>query len=267
MLATLIRTRGPDRVVCAMDADWRPAWRVALVASYKAHRQATDGGEQVPADLTPQVPILVDVLAAIGIATVGVAGHEADDVFGTHATREPGPGEVAPGDPGRQQLNDDARGVRVLYCGRGVARLEVFDDAMVRARYGVPAHWYADLATLRGDPSDGLPGVAGVGEKTAARLLTAHGGLAGLLAALADPGDGRLAAGIRARLAAADGYLAAARQVTAVRTDVPVGVVDAALPPAPSSPAPLDQLAERFNLTGPVRRLTAAMVTAGSPGR
>ena len=266
MLATLVRTRRPDRVVCALDADWRPAWRVALIGSYKAHRLAADGGEQVPDALTPQVPILLEVLAAVGVACVGVAGHEADDVIGTLAAADPGPVEVATGDRDLLQVIDDQRGVRVLYCGRGVAKLEVFDDAAVRARHGVPAAWYADLATLRGDPSDGLPGVAGVGEKTAVRLLTTFDGLAGLLAAVGDDTDRRLAAGLRTRLAAADGYLTAARQVTAVRTDVPVGNVDPTLPAAPVDAAALATLVERYNLTSPVQRLTAAL-TATAAGQ
>jgi hypothetical protein len=169
MLATLIRGRRPDRVICALDADWRPAWRVALLPSYKAHRLAPGGGQEevVPDGLVPQIPVILDLLVALGIPALGAAGYEADDVLGTLATREPGPVEVVSGDRDLFQLVDDGKPVRLLYCGRGVAKLEVFDDAAIRARYGVPAAGYADFAALRGDPSDGLPGVAGIGEKTA----------------------------------------------------------------------------------------------------
>ena len=162
MIATLVRGRRPGRLVCALDADWRPAWRVAVLPQYKAHRLSPEGGEITPAGLEVQVPVIIDILDALGVPAVGVAGYEADDVIGTLAAREPGPTEVATGDRDLFQVIDDARGVRVLYTGRGVSKLEVYDDATVRAKYGVPAAGYADFAALRGDPSDGLPGVAGV---------------------------------------------------------------------------------------------------------
>ena len=258
MLATLIRNRRPDRMVCALDFDWRPAWRVALLPSYKAHRLAPDGGEVVPDTLSPQVPLILELLDAIGITTVGADDYEADDVVGTLAARETAPIEVVSGDRDLFQLVDDARGVRLLYCGRGVAKLEDFDDAAVRARYGVPASGYADFAALRGDPSDGLPGVAGVGDKTAARLIDRYGSLAGILAALDDPAAG-FAPGLRAKLVAADDYLAVAPKVVRVALDVPVPALDTALPTSPADPDRLLALAEQWNLAGPCRRLVDAL--------
>ena len=132
MLATLIRTRRPDRLVCALDYDWRPAWRVELIDSYKKHRLTPTGGEEVPDNLTPQVPVILDMLAAFGIPAVGADGYEADDVLGTLATTQPAPVEVVSGDRDLFQLVDDAKPVRLLYCGRGVANLEVCDDACGR---------------------------------------------------------------------------------------------------------------------------------------
>ncbi|MFC3502844.1 5'-3' exonuclease H3TH domain-containing protein [Micromonospora krabiensis] len=258
MLATLIRTRRPDRMVCAMDHDWRPDWRVALLPSYKAHRLAPEGGEVVPDTLTPQVPVILDVLAAIGITTVGAAGYEADDVLGTLSVTQPAPVEVVSGDRDLFQLVDDARPVRLLYVGRGVAKLEDCDDAAVQARYGVPAACYADFAALRGDPSDGLPGVPGVGEKTAARLITRYGDLDGILAALDDPGSG-FAPGLRAKLAAARDYLAVAPKVVRVALDVPLPELATALPTAPADPDALLELAHRWNLAGSTRRLVDAL--------
>ncbi|MDG4819340.1 MULTISPECIES: 5'-3' exonuclease [unclassified Micromonospora] len=258
MLATLVRTRRPDRLVCALDHDWRPDWRVALLPSYKAHRVAPEGGEEVPDTLGPQVPVILDVLAAIGITAVGAAGYEADDVLGTLSVTQPAPAEVVSGDRDLFQLVDDARGVRLLYVGRGVAKLEDCDDAAVRARYGVPADRYADFAALRGDPSDGLPGVPGVGEKTAARLVDRYGGVAGILAALDDP-DAGFAPGLRARLDAARGYLAVAPTVVRVALDVPLPELPTALPQAPADPDRLLALAERWNLAGSCRRLVDAL--------
>jgi 5'-3' exonuclease len=265
MLATLIRTRTPNRVVCALDEDWRPAWRVALIDTYKTHRlaDASIGTEVVPDGLSRQVPILLEVLAAYGIAAAGAAEHEADDVIGTLAAREPGPIEVATGDRDLFQVIDDDRAVRVLYCGRGVAKLEVLDDAALHDRYGVPAQGYADFAALRGDPSDGLPGVPGVGEKTAARLITRYGSLDALVAALDDPSAG-FAPGLRTKLRAASAYLAVAPKVVRVAKDAPVPALDATLPATPRDPVAVARLAERWGLGGAVRRLTEAIATTPS---
>jgi 5'-3' exonuclease len=258
MLAQLIRTRHPDRLVCALDASWRPAWRVALVPSYKKHRVAHGDVEEVPAALKPQIPILLDALSAIGIPAFGVDGYEADDVLGTLAATQPGPVEVVSGDRDLFQLVDDARGTRLLYCGRGVAKLEDADNALVEQKYGVPARWYADFAAMRGDPSDGLPGVPGVGEKTAARLITRYGGVAEILAALDDPDSG-FAPGVRTKLAAATDYLAKALPVCRVALDVKLPDFDPALPRAPRDPDALLALAERWNLAGSARRLVDAL--------
>ncbi|MFJ8689365.1 5'-3' exonuclease [Micromonospora wenchangensis] len=258
MLAQLVRTRRPDRMVCALDHDWRPAWRVELLPSYKAHRVAPAGGEEVPDTLSPQVPVILDVLAAIGITAVGATGYEADDVLGTLAVTQPGPVEVVSGDRDLFQLVDDDRRVRLLYIGRGVAKLDDCDDAAVRARYGVPADRYADFAALRGDPSDGLPGVPGVGEKTAARLIDRYGGLPGILAALDDPGSG-FAPGLRAKLDGSRDYLAVAPKVVRVATDVPLPTLPTTLPTAPADPDRLLELAQRWNLASSCRRLVDAL--------
>lgn len=258
MLATLIRGRGADRMVCALDYDWRPAWRVELLPSYKAHRVAPQGGEVVPDTLSPQVPMILEVLDAVGITAVGANGYEADDVLGTLSVTQPGPVEVVSGDRDLFQLVDDSRDVRLLYVGRGVAKLDDCDDAAVRARYGVPADRYADFAALRGDPSDGLPGVPGVGEKTAARLIERYGSIDGILAAL-DDSDSSFAPGLRTKLAGARDYLAVAPTVVRVALDVALPELPTALPTAPADPERLLDLAGRWNLAGSARRLVDAL--------
>jgi 5'-3' exonuclease len=258
MIAQLVRTRRPDRMVCALDASWRPAWRVALVPSYKKHRVAHGDVEEVPAALVPQIPLLLEVLTAVGIPAFGVDGYEADDVLGTLAATQPGPVEVVSGDRDLFQLVDDERRTRLLYCGRGVAKLEDSDNAVVEKKYGVPARWYADFAAMRGDPSDGLPGVPGVGEKTAARLIARYGGVEAILAALDDPAAG-FAPGLRAKLAAAKDYLIAALPVCRVALDVKLPDFDPRLPAAPADPDALLALAERWNLAGSARRLVDAL--------
>lgn len=266
MLAYLINKRRPDRVVCALDEDWRPAWRVALIRSYKTHRLVELGVEGVPDGLGPQVPIILEILQAFGIAAVGAPDYEADDVIGTLAAREPAPIEVATGDRDLFQVVDDARGVQVLWCGRGVAKLEVLDDGAIQGRYGVPARSYADFAALRGDPSDGLPGVPGIGEKTAARLVARYGSLAGIVAAMDDPGAG-FAPGLRGKLAAAQPYLAVAPEVVRVARDVPIPPdLDTALPAAPSEAERLIDLAATWGVAGSVRRLVDAAAQASVRG-
>ncbi|MEV4705091.1 5'-3' exonuclease [Actinoplanes sp. NPDC049316] len=261
MLAQLIHTRRPDRMVCALDASWRPAWRVALVPSYKKHRVAHGDVEEVPAALEKQIPVLLQVLEAVGIPAFGVDGYEADDVLGTLAATQPAPVEVVSGDRDLFQLVDDTRRTRLLYCGRGVAKLEDSDEAAVQAKYAVPARWYADFAAMRGDPSDGLPGVPGVGEKTAARLIARYGGVEEILAALDDPASG-FAPGLRTKLLSAKDYLAAALPVCKVALDVPLPAFDARLPRAPKDDEALLALAARWNLAGSARRLVDALAGA-----
>jgi len=227
MTARLLTAHGPDRLVACWDDDWRPAFRVEALPSYKAHRVATEGGEEVPDELSPQVPVLVEVLAAAGIDRVGAPGYEADDVIGTLATRARGPVDIVTGDRDLFQLVDDARGVRVLYTNRGIADIESVDEAAVTAKYGIPGRAYADFAVLRGDPSDGLPGVAGVGAKTAAALIGEFGDLVGIRAAaertvVAKP---PLTAAVLKKLHAATDYLDRAPVVVAVAKDIDMPAV------------------------------------------
>jgi 5'-3' exonuclease len=261
MIAHLVRTRRPDRLVACLDLDWRPAFRVAAVPSYKAHRVSPQGGETVPAGLVPQVPILLEVLAALGIRTAGAAGFEADDVIGTLAHAATDPVEVVSGDRDLFQVVRDAPPVHVLYVGKGVRNLEVMGEAEVAAKYGVPGRGYADFAVLRGDPSDGLPGVKGVGEKSAAALVTRFGTLAALVTALDAGAEAGFPAGSRTKLLAARDYLDAAPAVARVRTDVPVTAGDDAVPRTPADPDRLVELATRWNLDSPLNRLLAAIGT------
>jgi len=262
MLARLVADRRPDRLVCCLDADWRPAFRVAALPGYKAHRLAAAAGgaagdvEDVPPDLVVQVPVLLEMLDALGVATLGVPGFEADDVIGTLAARDPGPVDVVTGDRDLFAVVDDSRAVRVLYVARGVARREEVDAAAVRRRYGVDPAQYVDLAILRGDPSDGLPGAPGIGEKTAAGLLGRFGSLTGALAAVAAGQDVPRGA----VLAEHRDYLQAALAVVPVRTDVPVPAdLDPTCPVAPADPDRLLALAGHWGLAGPAHRLVTAL--------
>jgi 5'-3' exonuclease len=269
IIAKLVTDYGPESLVACWDDDWRPRWRVDLIPSYKAHRVAevVPGGvdvEEVPAELVVQVPLIREVLDALGIAIVGAAAHEADDVIGTLATVTPGPVDVVTGDRDLFQLVDDGRDVRVVYTARGMSNLEVLTDATVVAKYGIHAGQYADFAVMRGDSSDGLPGVAGVGEKTASALLAEYGDLAGIVAAAADPASAMKPA-LRARFAAAVDYLAVAPTVVEVVRDLPLGDVDARLrAPGDDRRAALAALGERWALGGSLDRCLTALTAAAS---
>ena len=253
MTARLVRDRGPAEVVHCLDDDWRPAARVAAYAGYKAHRPPD------PEGLPEQAAALAALLGALGATTAWSPGWEADDVVGTLCARA-GPGErvdVVTGDRDLLQVvRDGDPAVRVLFTVKGVSELAVFDEAAVEARYGVAPSRYADLAILRGDPSDGLPGVKGVGEKTARALVQEHGSLDGVLAATTT-----LTPRLAERLAAAGDYLEAMRVVVPVRTDVAVEEER-----TERDDALLDALAARHGATGPVRRLRAALAAADADG-
>jgi len=260
MITRLVRARHPTQLVACMDADWRPAFRVAAVPSYKAHRLRADGKneEEVPAALAAQVPVIEHVLAAAGVAMAAAPGYEADDVIGTLTARSAGPVEIVTGDRDLFQLVDDEKPARVIYTARGLSKLDIIDEAAITARYEIPGRAYADYATLRGDPSDGLPGVPGVGDKTAAALVRAFGSVEAILAAL-DKGHGGFPAGSRRKVAMARDYLAVAAAVVRVATDAPVPPVDGGLPVSPADPGALDALDARWDLGTSLRRAVAAL--------
>ncbi|ACU71361.1 5'-3' exonuclease [Catenulispora acidiphila DSM 44928] len=264
----LINTYKPDRLVACFDADWRPAFRVEAIPSYKAHRvleEAPAGGagvdvEEVPDLLSPQVPVIEAALDALGIARAEAPGFEADDVLATLAERWDGRGpvDVVTMDRDLYQLVDDTREIRVLNIGKGVTKLEVVTDQILREKYGITGGEYADFAALRGDPSDGLPGVSGIGEKTAAALISQYKDLAGVRAAAEDPAS-TLKPAQRKRIAEAAGYLDAAPTVVRVVRDAPVVEHDDRLPREPKDPIMAAMLAEKFGVKTAVARLTRVM--------
>jgi 5'-3' exonuclease len=266
MVSTLITRYRPSDMVACVDQDWRPAWRVALVPSYKTHRLdvqtatvagGAPPGEAEPPGLAEQVPIIFDALAALGIAALGAPEHEADDVIATLAAQATMDVDVVTGDRDLFQVVDDARGVRVLYTARGVGKAEVVDAAALARRYGIAPAQYADFATLRGDTSDGLPGVPGIGEKTAASLLRTFGTLEALLDAAAR-GDRRLAA-VAGRINAAREYLTRAPEVVRTVRTLPLPTVDTALPRTPPDAARLAELDARWGIGNVLARAVKAL--------
>ena len=271
-MAVVITQHRPARLAVCLDLDWRPQFRVDLIPSYKAHRVAEPEPagepdiEEVPADLPPQIDMIMELLDAFGIPTAGAAGFEADDVLGTLAARERrDPVVVVSGDRDLLQVvADDPVPVRLLYLGRGLAKATLFGPAEVAENYGVPVDRagaaYAELALMRGDPSDGLPGVPGVGEKTASTLLAQHGSLEQILAVAHDP-KSKMAKGLRAKLLAATDYIEAAGQVVRVATDAPVELSTPTdeLPLAAAHPKRTARLATELGVGSSIGRLQKAL--------
>jgi 5'-3' exonuclease len=271
-MAVVIRRQKPRRLAVCLDMDWRPQFRVDLIPSYKAHRVAEEEPvgqpdiEEVPDDLTPQVDMIMQLLDAFGIPMAGAAGFEADDVLGTLAAHErKDPVVVVSGDRDLLQVvADDPVSVRVLYLGRGLTNATLFGPADVAEKYGVPQDRagpaYAELALLRGDPSDGLPGVPGVGEKTAATLLAQHSSLENILAAAHDP-KSKMPKGLRTKLLAATDYIKAAGGVVRVATDAPVTLSTPtdALPLVATDPARTAELATQLGVGSSIKRLQEAL--------
>ena len=239
-LARLVTSRRPAHLAIASDQDWRPARRVELLPSYKAHRVA----EPIPPALIPQMPMIEDVLAAIGVDFVGAPGLEAEDVIASWVEQL---GDVrvdiVSGDRDLFALVRDPF-VRVLYPEKG--GLAEVDEAEVTKRYGIPGRSYADFAVLRGDPSDGLPGLPGVGAKRAADLVRLHGGVRGLLE------NGKLSGADR-------DYLERALQVVLPGSEEPVAVPGGRRDGYPADPARAAELGRSLAVDGPIRRLVDAL--------
>lgn len=257
-ITRLVEQYTPDRVACAWDDDWRPAWRTELVPSYKAHRveEVVPLGvdqEETPDELGIQVPLIRDVLQAVGMPVVGAANHEADDVLGSLASQHDGRSLVVTGDRDLFQLVDDD--TSVIWVGQGVAKHVVVDAPWLHAKYGVFPDRYVDFSVLRGDPSDGLPGIKGVGEKSAARLTETYGSLEALVEAALE-GTTDITPAIRERIAESADYVLRAEAVVSVVRDLPVATPPR-LPLHPDTDR-LAALSEVLGLAGPINRLVAA---------
>ncbi len=264
MIATLVTRFEPTHVVCCWDNDWRPAFRVDAIPTYKAHRlvEGSDVQEEGPEDLGVQVPILRRVVESIGLPVLGADGYEADDVIGTltHLHRGRMPVDIVTGDRDLFQLVDDDAQIRVVYTARGgVRNADLITQSELHQRYAVPTgQAYADMACLRGDTSDGLPGVKGIGDKTAAQLIDTYGTLAGVREAV-DSGDPAIKGARRANLEAASAYLDVAPLVVHVALDVPLPDQPLTLPREIADPGTLSQDIEAYGIGNSVQRLLKAL--------
>ena len=259
MTARLITMYRPSKLVACLDGDWRPTWRVELFPDYKANRLEEDGeGEEEPDLLSPQIPILLDVLEAFGIPIVGADDYEADDVMATYAKKETGPIRIVTGDRDLFQLVDDQSDVQVIYLAKGISQHDLVNRDWVAKRYEIPGDRYGLFATFRGDASDGLPGVKGIGEKGAA-LIARHFATAEEAIAAAKAEDERLTVSLRKKIIEGEDYLSFAPKLVACATDVPLPKIDLKIPKKPKDLSIIMKFKEDFNLGASVDRLISAL--------
>ncbi len=259
MTSRLLSVYKPNRLVACLDGDWRPSWRVELFPDYKANRLEEEGDEEEePETLTPQIPILLELLDLFGIPVVGVDDYEADDVMATYAEIEKGPIRIVTGDRDLFQMVDDKRDIKVVYLAKGISQHDLVDYSYVANKYGIPGDRYALFAMFRGDPSDGLPGVRGIGEKGAALIANAFGNIDDALAG-AHAGHDSLPPALAKKIIAGSDYLKIAPTVVQVARNAPLPEIDLSMPKSPKDLSDIYQFKERYGLGASVDRLISAL--------
>jgi 5'-3' exonuclease len=258
MSARLINIYKPNRLVACLEGDWRPSWRVDLFPGYKANRVDEDGDEAEPDTLSPQIPILLEVLDALGIATVGVDDYEADDVIASLSKTQKGPIKIVTGDRDLFQLVDDEKDVKVVYLAKGLTNHDLVDKSWIGNKYLIPGDRYALFAMIRGDASDGLPGLKGIGEKGAAQIANIYPDLPAVLAA-AKKGDERLKPALIKKVLESEDYAKIAPTLVHCALDVPIPKLETALKIENVNLDEVKKLQDRFGLGASIDRLLAAL--------
>ena len=258
MTARLINLYKPNRLVACIEGDWRPSWRVELFPEYKANRLDVEGEEEEPDTLGPQIPILLDLLEAFGIPLVGVDDYEADDVMASFAVREKGPIKIVTGDRDLFQLVDDKRKVNVVYLAKGITNHDHVDIKWIADKYDIPGERYALFAMIRGDASDGLPGIRGIGEKGAAVIAKQFTTLEEVMKAAASD-DERLTPNARKKLLESSAYAEIAPKLVFCAIDVPLPNLDLSMPKRPKNLDEIYQYQKDYGLGASVDRLIAAL--------
>lgn len=258
MSARLISIYKPNRLVACIEGDWRPSWRVELFPEYKANRVDDDGEEEEPDLLAPQIPILMDVLDAFGVAIVGIDDYEADDVIASFAEREKGPIRIVTGDRDMFQVVDDKKDVKVVYLAKGISAHDLVDTAWIARKYDIPGDRYALFAMFRGDPSDGLPGVKGIGEKGAALISNNFASVDEVIKGAMDSHDS-LTPNLIKKILEGQEYLRIAPTLVQCARDVPLPQIDLSLPKKPSDLSQIYALQKQYGLGASIDRMIAAL--------
>ena len=260
MTARLLTMYQPNRLVACIEGDWRPSWRVALFPDYKANRveEGSEDEEEEPDTLTPQIPILLDLIDAFGIAVIGVDDYEADDVMASYAVQHEGPVRIVTGDRDLFQMVDDDRNVAVVYLAKGLSQHELVDKQWVANRYEIPGDRYALFAMFRGDPSDGLPGVKGIGVKGAAHIANHFHSVEDVISA-AEENHSSLTPALTKRILAGRDYLAIAPTLVQCAKDISLPNVPLSLPKYPKDMKVIREMQEKYALGASVDRLVSAL--------
>ena len=259
MAARLIGMYSPDRIVACIEGDWRPSWRVDIFPAYKANRLEDDSDvEEEPETLTPQIPVLLDLLDAFGFPMLGVDDYEADDVMATFAVKEKGPIRIVTGDRDLFQLVDDKRDVKVVYLARGISQHDLVDISWVANKYAIPGDRYALFAMFRGDPSDGLPGVKGIGEKGAALIANNFATVDEVVEA-AKSGHEVLSASLAKKVVDGIDYLKIAPTLVNCARDVAIPKMDLTIPKRPDDLSQIYAMKDEYGLGASVDRLISAL--------
>ena len=258
MTSKLISIYKPKRLVACIEGDWRPSWRVDLFPEYKANRLDVEGEEEEPDTLGPQIPILLDLLEAFKIPIVGVDDYEADDVMASYTVSEPGPIKIVTGDRDLFQLVDDKRKISVVYLAKGIANHDLVDLRWIAEKYDIPGERYALFAMIRGDASDGLPGIRGIGEKGAAIIAKQFENLEEVMLA-AKNNDERLTPNARKKLLESADYARIAPKLVHCALDVPLPKLNIDLPKRPNNLDEIYKYQRDYGLGASVDRLIAAL--------
>ena len=258
MTARLLVKYQPNRIVACLEGDWRPSWRVELFPKYKLNRLDEEGGEEGPDTLGPQIPILLDVLDALGIPLLGVDDYEADDLIASFSVKQPGPIRIVTGDRDLFQLADDKRDVKIIYLAKGISNHDLVDLKWIQDKYQIPGDRYALFAMIRGDSSDGLPGIRGIGDKGAMLIANLFKTLPEVMEAAANS-DERLGANIRKKLLESSQYAAIAPKLVGCALDVAIPEMEIAMPKKPKSLKKIEKLKEDFGLGASIDRIMSAL--------
>jgi len=258
MTSRLLVKYKPDRLVACLEGDWRPSWRVELFPDYKLNRVDDEGQEDEPDTLGPQIPVLLDVLDALGIAMVGVDDYEADDLMATFSVKQQGPIRIVTGDRDLFQLVDDKRDVKIVYLAKGISNHDLVDLQWINDKYQIPGDRYALFAMIRGDSSDGLPGIRGIGEKGAANIANQFSSLGEVMKA-AEDSDERLTVNIRKKLLESAAYAAIAPKLVSCALDVSIPQMEISMPLKPKSMQKIEELKEEYGLGASIDRIVSAL--------
>jgi 5'-3' exonuclease len=260
MTARLLTMYQPNRLVACIEGDWRPSWRVALFPNYKANRveKGSEEEEEEPDTLTPQIPILLDLIDAFGITVIGIDDYEADDVMASYAVQHEGPVRIVTGDRDLFQMVDDDRNVAVVYLAKGLSQHELVDKEWVAHRYEIPGDRYALFAMFRGDPSDGLPGVKGIGVKGAAHIANHFHSVEDVISA-AEENHSSLTPALIKRILAGRDYLAIAPTLVQCAKDISLPNVSLSLPKYPKDMNLIREMQETYALGASIDRLVSAL--------